>query len=51
VIADVVEPNLTDAVAEYTPQYGEGDWSLRFPKLDVQQTREVLSKFAKNMLK
>ena len=50
-IAEIIEPALPDATAEYTPQYGEGHWSLRFPQLDAQQTREILSKFAKSMLK
>lgn len=50
-IAEIVETALHGAIAEYTPRYGEGHWSLKFRNLDAQQTKEILSKFAKNVLK
>lgn len=50
-IAEIIEPLLKNGVAEYTPQFGEGHWSLRFPDLDAEKTRKLLSKFAKSMLK
>jgi hypothetical protein len=51
IIAKILDEDLKDGIAEYTPQFGENHWSLRFEDLDEQQTKEKLSKFAKNMLK
>ncbi len=50
-IAEVIEPMLKNGIAEYTPQFGEGHWSLRFPELNVAETKKLLSKYAKNVLK
>ena len=50
-MAEIVEPMLQGGVAEYTPQFGDGHWSLRFPGMDVQEIRNLLSKYAKAMLK
>lgn len=50
-VARLIETALPAAIAEYTPQYGEGHWSLRFPGLDRAQTKEALSRFAKSVLK
>ncbi|MBA3600147.1 MAG: hypothetical protein H0W45_02745 [Acidobacteria bacterium] len=51
VIAQVIEPMLKSGIAEYTPQFGAGHWSLRFPDLEVQDIKNLLSKFAKVVLK
>ena len=51
IIAEIIEPLLEKGIAEYTPQFGEGHWSLRFPDLDAQETKILLSQFAKSMLK
>ncbi len=51
VIAKIIEPMLEKGIAEYTPQFGEGHWSLRFPDLDTQETKILLSQFAKTVLK
>ncbi len=51
IIAELSEPMLKKGIVEYTPQFGEGYWSLRFPELDVAETKKLLSKYAKNMLK
>ncbi len=50
-IAEIIEPLLKNGIAEFTPQFGEGHWSLRFPNLDVAETKKLLSKYAKNVLK
>ncbi len=50
-IAEIIEPMLKGGIAEYTPQFGEGHWSLRFPDLEVQEVKTLLSKFAKSVLK
>lgn len=50
-IAEVIELMLKNGIAEYTPQFGEGHWSLRFPDLKLDETKKLLSKYAKNMLK
>lgn len=50
-IAEIIEPMLDNGIAEFTPQFGEGHWSLRFPDLNVAETKKLLSKYAKNMLK
>jgi hypothetical protein len=50
-IAKILDEDLKAGIAEYTPQFGENHWSLRFEDLDEQQIKEKLSKFAKNMLK
>lgn len=51
VIGKINEEELNDGIAEYTPQFGENHWSLRFENLDAQEIKEKLSKFAKNVLK
>ena len=51
VVARIIEPMLKGGIAEYTPQFGAGHWSLRFPDLEAQDTRNLLSKFAKVVLK
>ncbi len=51
IIAGIVEPMLKSGVAEYTPQFGEGHWSLRFSDLNVEETKQLLSKYAKNVIK
>ena len=50
-IAKVVEQMLTSGIAEYTPQFGENHWSLRFPDLETSDVKDLLSKYAKFMLK
>ncbi len=50
-IAKITEPILEKGVAEYTPQFGEGHWSLRFPELEAQDVKSLLSKYAKSVLK
>lgn len=50
-IAEIVEPLLTGGIAEYTPQFGENHWSLRFPDLSVEEVKILLSKYAKTVLK
>ena len=50
-IAEIIEPMLKNGIAEYTPQFGKGHWSLRFPDLDVTEKKKLLSKYSKNMLK
>lgn len=51
IIAKIIEPILTDGIAEYTPQFGEGHWSLRFPQLETQDVKILLSQYAKSVLK
>lgn len=51
VIAEIIEPVLKGGVAEYTPQFGIGHWSLRFPDLEAQDIKILLSKYAKTVLK
>ncbi len=51
IVAKVVERMLTDGIAEYTPQFGENHWSLRFPGLETSDVKDLLSKYAKFMLK
>ncbi|HSK72721.1 MAG TPA: hypothetical protein VK892_13555 [Pyrinomonadaceae bacterium] len=50
-VAEIIEPMLKEGIAEYTPQFGEGHWSLRFPDLEAQDIKILLSKYAKLMLK
>lgn len=50
-IAEIIEPMLENGITEYTPQFGEGHWSLRFPDLESDETKKLLSKYAKSMLK
>ena len=50
-IAKITETMLENGIAEYTPQFGEGHWSLRFPDLDAQDLKNLLSQFAKSVLK
>lgn len=50
-IAELFEPMLENGIAEYTPQFGKGHWSLRFPNLDVDETKKLLSKYAKSVVK
>jgi hypothetical protein len=43
---------LAGGIAEYTPQIGgEGHWSIRFPGLDLEEAKQKLSDYAKEMLK
>lgn len=51
IVAQIVEPLLEGGIAEYTPQFVEGHWSLRFSGLEAQDIKNLLSKYAKNMLK
>ena len=51
IVAEVVEPMLAGAVAEYTPQFGDGHWSLRFPDLTASDIKILLSNYAKAVLK
>lgn len=51
VTAKVILPMLKGGFAEYTPQFGEGHWSLRFPGLEVSEIKDLLSKYAKSVLK
>ncbi len=51
VVAQIVEPMLKGGFAEYTPQFGAGHWSLRFPDLEAPDIKNLLSKFAKVVLK
>lgn len=51
IVAEIIEPMLRDGIAEYTPQFGEGHWSLRFPDLEIQDVKNLLSAYAKNMFK
>jgi hypothetical protein len=41
---------LKGGIAEYTPQFGEGHWSLRFLDLEAQDVKNLLSKYAKIVL-
>ncbi len=50
VMAKIIEPRLNGGIAEYTPQFGEGHWSLRFPGLEKQEIKILLSKYAKAVL-
>ncbi|MGI9054424.1 MAG: hypothetical protein ACR2F2_01345 [Pyrinomonadaceae bacterium] len=50
-IAAIIEPMLNKGIAEYTPQFGEDHWSIRFPDLNAEETKNLLSKFAKSVLK
>lgn len=51
IIAEIIEPLLKGGIAEYTPQFGENHWSLRFPDSDAQEIKNLLSKYAKAVLK
>lgn len=51
VIAKIIEPMLKGGIAKYTPQFGEGHWSLRFPNLEATEVKVLLSKYAKAVLK
>lgn len=51
IIAKIIEPMLKGGIAEYTPQFGEGHWSLRFPELKTQDVKILLSQYAKSVLK
>lgn len=50
-LAELFLPLLKGGIVEYTPQFGEGHWSLRFPDLDVSEVKNLLSKYAKSVLK
>ncbi|MCY7375154.1 MAG: hypothetical protein LH472_04190 [Pyrinomonadaceae bacterium] len=50
-IAEIIEPLLEGGIAEYTPQFGDNHWSLRFPNLEVPEIKSLLSKYAKAVLK
>lgn len=51
IVAEIAEPMLENGIAEYTPQFGEGHWSLRFSDLEAQDIKNLLSKYAKSVLK
>lgn len=51
VVAQLVDPVLAGGIAEFTPQFGEGHWSIRFPELSATEIRLLLSSFAKSVLK
>ncbi|MBA2735490.1 MAG: hypothetical protein H0U50_01755 [Pyrinomonadaceae bacterium] len=51
VIAEIIEPMLKGGIAEYTPKSGKNHWSLRFPDLEAQDIKILLSKYAKIVLK
>ncbi|MBX3288892.1 MAG: hypothetical protein KF855_06045 [Acidobacteria bacterium] len=51
IIAELTHPMLSGGVAEFTPEFGEGHWSIRFPGLEITESRNLLSKYAKSMLK
>jgi len=51
IIAEITEPILKGGIVEYTPQFGENHWSLRFPDLEAQDIKDLLSKYAKSVLK
>jgi hypothetical protein len=51
VVAQLTDPILNGAMAEFTPQFGEGHWSLRFPGLSSSEVRSLLSAYAKTVLK
>lgn len=50
-LAQLVTPMLKDGIAEYTPQFGDGHWSLRFSGLEVFEVKNLLSQYAKSVLK
>ncbi len=50
-IAKIIEPVLAEGIAEFTPQFGEGHWSLRFPNMEAQEIKILLSQYAKSVLK
>ena len=50
-VAHLHLPLLKGGIAEYTPQFGSGHWSLRFPDLEVFEVKNLLSKYAKIVLK
>jgi RHS repeat-associated protein len=49
VIGMVVNPGLSGAIVQYTPQYGAGHWSLRIPGVSNDQFKQILSNFAKGL--
>lgn len=51
VIANLVDRQLLDGIAEFTPQFGQGHWPIRFPGRSASETKITLSKYAKYMLK
>lgn len=51
IIAEIIEPILEGGIAEYTPQFGDNHWSLRFADLETQEIKNLLSKYAKAVLK
>ncbi len=50
-VAVIIETTLENGIAEFTPQFGEGHWSLRFPDLETPEIKILLSNYAKFMLK
>lgn len=50
-IAELIEPTLKEGFAEFTPQFGDGHWSLKFPDLSPTVIKGILSKYAKSVLK
>ncbi len=51
IIAEVMEPMLQGGIAEYTPRFGDRHWSLRFPGVETETVKNLLSKYAKTKLK
>ncbi|NOT48503.1 MAG: hypothetical protein HOP17_12230 [Acidobacteria bacterium] len=50
-IARLVDEDLSIGEAVFTPQFGEGHWSIRFPNLSISDAKNLLSKYAKSVLK
>lgn len=50
-LAVIIETMLENGIAEYTPQFGDAHWSLRFPNLETPDIKILLSNYAKFMLK
>ncbi len=51
VTARLIETQLSGGIAVFTPEFGEGHWSIRFPDLTASEAKILLSKFAKSVLK
>ena len=51
IVAEVIEQMLEGGIAEYTPQFGDGHWSLRFHDLTASDIKVLLSNYAKVMIK
>jgi RHS repeat-associated protein len=49
--AKITQPSHLNGVAQYTPQHGPGHWSLRFRGYDIEELKDSLSEYAKDILK